>query len=261
MFAKIKMTCALLLLLSGFATRAQPVFSITTTPVDSTTMGAPQYTSVLEVVTYLVNQTAIPRKLKWQLITGTSSFAPDWELMGVADNYLVRAPGPQSPLVNHIIMETDTIQPGDSSILKLLVWVPDTSPNGSNGIFKIRVFDSLPTQVDTAVFRICKGVGCIYPPIYGPGGGGNTATPDITKGAVAFSLYPNPAAGKVYIRLPDGKAQAGAIRAAVYDYTGRLLLQQNTGAAIDLEHIRPGMYLVRLYQGDQYLGCRKLNKQ
>ncbi len=261
MSATIKMTCALLFLLAGLHSNAQPVFSITTIPVDSTTMGTAPNMGILEPVTYLVNHTSNPLALRWQLLTDTSSYAPDWTFLGVADNYLVRAPGPSGPLFNHAVMKTDTISPGDSSVLKLLVWVPDTSPNGSNGIFKIRVFDSLLTQADTAVFRICKGTGCIYPPIYGPGGGGNTATHDIIKGAASFSLYPNPASAKVYLRLPGSKVQTGAIRAEVYDYTGRLLLQQKTDDAIDLEPIRPGIYLVRLYQGDQYLGCRKLNKQ
>lgn len=259
MLQKIKTALALLLLLAGSTAGAQPVFHITASPVDSTLIGSGQPMDEVEPTTYLVNQTSNPIQLRWQLITTSASYAADWIFWGAADNLMVRAPEP-SPFFDHDTMVTDVIQPGDSSQLKIIVRIPATSPNGSNGFFKIKVFDSLQTQVDTAVFRICKGGGCTFPPYSSSGGG--TGMNKLQTSTTAFTLYPNPATDKAYISLSNPKPLPPGIRAELYDYTGRLLLQQalDATATIDLHNIHPGMYMIRLYQRDQYLGSQKISR-
>lgn len=259
MFQKIFATFILALLFTGFTTKAQPVFSITTSPVDSMTLGQADPFTFIHPTSYLVNESAATLTLYWQLITDSTFYPGDWSFFGIADNFLVRAPS--SGVFQHAVQLTAPIAPGDSSVMKLLVNVPVTSPNGGGGLYKIKVFDSLQTQVDTMVYRICKGVGCIFP-AYRTGEGTGANNLDIDKAAV--SLYPNPAAGRVYVRLRDVTLKPGDVTLMLYDYMGRLVLQQKLSASkedINLRGYSPGVYLIKLYNKNKYLGGQKIIKQ
>lgn len=259
MTKKTKAIFMLVLLFSGFTVRAQPVFSITTSPVDSVTMGQASPYGYIEMTSYLINQSAAPVSLSWQLITDTSTYADDWSFFSIADNFLVRSP--MSGVFQHAVQATAPIAPGDSSDMRLFIHVPVTSPYGSTGLFKIKVFDSLQTQIDTMVYRICKGTGCTLP-AYGPGG--PSGTHDVSPGSTRISVYPNPVTDKVYVKLQDIKENPSDLSAVLFDYTGRLLFQQRLASAregISLGTYSPGMYFIRLYQKGKYLGGQKIIKQ
>lgn len=257
MIKKISAIFILALLFTGFASRAQPVFSITAIPVDSMTLGADD--RYLEVTNFVINQTTSPLSLNWQLITDTSNFPSlDWTFVGIADNFLVRL---DTWLLQHVVQKTAPIAAGDSTIIKLIVRVPVSSPNGSAGLFKIKFFDSLQTQVDTGVYRICKGVGCIFP-AYRPGEGTGASSLDLKNASV--SLYPNPAADRVYVQLRDLKMKPADVSLMLYDYTGRLVVQQQLNTQkeeLNLQKYSPGMYFIKLYHRDNYLGGQKIIKQ
>jgi hypothetical protein len=256
MMKKTKILLGLLLLLYGFSTRAQPLFSITTSPVDSMTLGQADPFTYIEPTSFLVNESTTPLILYWQLITDTTFYPNDWTFFSIADNFLVRAPA--SGVFQHAVQHTAPIAPGDSSVMKLLVNVPVTSPNGGGGLFKIKVFDTLQTQVDTMVYRICKGVGCIFP-AYGPGG--PSSIRDLSAGNALFSVYPNPVTDKAYIKMKETLVRPSELTLYLYDYTGRLAGQQvlkSVQEQVQLAQYKPGLYFIRLYEKGKYLGGQKI---
>lgn len=86
---------------------------------------------------------------------------------------------------------------------------------------------------------------------------------DIMATEIQFSLYPNPASGQVYISLQNFEGNTSDITLSLYDYTGRLLLQQELNSlqkTIGLADFRPGMYFIRVYWKGQCLGSQKMIK-
>ena len=64
-------------------------------------------------------------------------------------------------------------------------------------------------------------------------------------------LYPNPVQNELMVEI----AEAGPVRLELYDVQGRLLQQQSLAGsqthAMDVQQLSPGMYLVRIHQGNK----------
>lgn len=241
---------AIVLMAFGFTASAQPVFTFTAGRVDSVTTGHND-DSLEYMQSYVVNVGTAPVMLRWQLITGAANRPVEWHLMGIADNQAVRPQVILEP--DPHIEQTALLQPGDTSLMLVVVKVDRSMPDGL-GTFKIKVFDSLQTQVDTLSFYLCKGTNC----------NSLLGAPALSQPNVILNLFPNPATDKVYLELANLQGKPEQAEVQLFNYTGRLLKQQklkSTQETIDLAPYPPGLYLVRLRYKGQDTGVHKIIKR
>lgn len=64
-----------------------------------------------------------------------------------------------------------------------------------------------------------------------------------------FELYPNPANDILYL---NGKYK----KSVIYDLSGRIISEKENADYIDISELNPGMYLVKLYDGNYYITKR-----
>ena len=79
----------------------------------------------------------------------------------------------------------------------------------------------------------------------------------ITPAASAneIKVYPNPATTEVWLQLPANKQQA-IMQVELISPTGRLIYTSKAEGKfhkIELQHLPPGLYLIRLWDGERWL--------
>ena len=75
----------------------------------------------------------------------------------------------------------------------------------------------------------------------------------------AFSAYPNPVADRLTVALPDGAHNATRIQ--VIDAAGRSIIEQRSSgntAQLTVSSLQPGVYSVRVFDGERLLGVRRV---
>ncbi len=84
-----------------------------------------------------------------------------------------------------------------------------------------------------------------------------------TRSSALFNLYPNPTSSSVFIQLNDIK-RGNHTKLMIYDYTGRLLSQQNIKhhekAQTDLSRYNSGVYFIRILSEEKDWGMQKIIK-
>lgn len=84
----------------------------------------------------------------------------------------------------------------------------------------------------------------------------------ISKKFNEISIYPNPVTNKLYINL--GKT-INVDRIALYDITGKIIKSINNiernEVSMDVNNVLPGMYLIKLFDGNTSVGARKIIKK
>lgn len=76
---------------------------------------------------------------------------------------------------------------------------------------------------------------------------------NVTEPDFEISLSPNPTDGLLYLK---GDFDDSSLNISLYDFTGREIMikqKKNENKMIDLRHVNPGVYLIRLQQNDKLL--------
>lgn len=79
-----------------------------------------------------------------------------------------------------------------------------------------------------------------------------TLSPDGENGAPALQVYPNPSPGTVTIKT------AGPGKLTIFDLTGRPVYQATIKSTLQISHLKPGVYTVRVKGDDQQTTTKKL---
>lgn len=140
-----------------------------------------------------------------------------------------------------------TTQPASSGADSLYIGL-DANRVGGNHLY----FNVLNSWQSSNV----SGALMIRPLLGGPVTG--TAVDAVSTSHPALSLYPNPANNFLYIN----GSKSESCRYLITDMQGRKLLEGNySGAGIPVEALPPGMYLLRLQQGEYWTVPQKFIKQ
>lgn len=240
-----KLFLAIAISLMSSAGFAQNMFSITANPVDSFTTGTTD-TLGLMMLSHVINNTSSTLALNWEIISDSTDRPSGWIFTQFCDInacYLV------PPL------EGVWVEPGGCLIpaglnSQLAVWgtAPTWAPDGI-GTFKLKVYDTALTQIDTVIINLHKG-----------GVGIN----DKRNKIATLNVYPNPATEKIVLNLNEYSSGTDNAILSVYNILGRCVMQQNIKKRqqiIDISALPKGVYWLKLHQIGKGLGTCKLVKQ
>lgn len=240
----------------SFGAKAQTVVLEHDT-VTEYTQGLPpgaNFDDAITLANYVKNTgSAATADLKWQIVeVFDSSAAPylGWFIYSFCDNMScffsdALAVNGSNPLQFHEFGFA-SIQPGGQSDFKMQVFVPESTPNGTVGIVKVRLWDA--TFVDTATFVIIKGAV-------------STKTILLTDNRV--SVFPNPSRGSLSVYI---NKELGATSISVVNLLGATVANANvtseTVTVNGTEQLASGTYLINvLSQDGSVLTSRKWVKQ
>lgn len=216
---KIFLLTALSVGLVAGRTEAQ-VFSFDQTTTTGTTAGAGAGANwdddAIELVNHVNNlsQTTPITDLQWQIVQNLdNSTTPGWFMYSFCDNFFCDI-APNIPQTRQFL----PIAERHYSDLKIKVAVPDSSPNGMQGVIKVRVWNA--AQDDTAIYVATKGV---------------TGVSVIKMNDNRVSIYPNPSVSGQVTVFANSSLKARALN--VYNILGARVATHQLGGEVSLINV------------------------
>lgn len=209
--------------------------------------GEPEGHEAVQVANYIRNISSQPFVAKWRnLSTDTTQNPTGWVLTGICDNIMCR--GEYDPAWYFGgEQETFAIDPGQTSLLEVRVYVPTTSPDAT-GIYEVEI--KTPNQIDTAVFVITKD--------------SRTGISAISLTDPQVSLYPNPLSYGATLNLYVNKRLNGE-KAMIYNIIGQQKMEVPLSkelTSLNVSGLAHGIYLVKIInQSGKVITSRKFTKK
>lgn len=234
--------------------KAQDFTFFNGTTMYDTTQGFPlpfDPTSInyIEMDNYISNNSGQDITCEWRnLSTDTTQNPEGWVLVGVCDNINCR--GAYGPWYFGSSETTNPIEDRGTGLLSIHVYVPETTPDNTTGIYKIEV--KTASQTDTAVFVITKD--------------GNTGISALRLDDNRVSLYPNPLPAGQDLNIYVDKS-LNATEAVVYSIIGQKqmvlpLNKSNEVHSLNTGKLPAGMYFVKVTdKSGNVIASRKFAKQ
>ena len=209
----------------------------------------------VDLHTFVTNISDDARPMYWQRISDSTTHPAGWELLGVCDNIMCRAP--RGTWYYGDAQKSFELAPNNSAAAGLIearVAAPIAAPDGV-GIFKLKIWmaDLVDTtnilQTDTVTFIVTKG---------------GSSVSKVAMNDQRVGVFPNPATDHAQIYADRS---LNVRKVAVRNMLGSEILAMPVGqdaelTSINLSTVAGGMYIVQLMDANGNLvGSRKLIKQ